>query len=365
MEAFVIKPGGLTRTLLILCCPQSRAERVQQSPNFAVFSANIVPCDVAEEEPPFQLRVHVSRAHEALAAQAYYGALFRKRIGGGSAEENSQLDVDGWAEEDEELRELRQRLIDAREGGGATGVEEGGNEVASLGYYIEVLLVAPHMELEEAVVAPPLDLDKTNPAAKRMKPEGRSGSMASINEEVLKNVMAVGDNDDDGGAVVVSSVFQGDVYTSSQFMSPGTQEKASLDAFKNLCLDVRKALTRLEFPIFPKGCRDRTFKEVYQLNARVSRAISSVVVAAALYPRACVLRNVRMKENSWVNALDGYTARYSSSLPIADGTAQLEWRDRDICRFLGDDPGGFDKYLMILLECHQLAVGTYHLLGEI
>ena len=37
-----------------------------------------------------------------------------------------------------------------------------------------------------------------------------------------------------------------------------------------MALDVKKALVRVEFPVFPEGCKDKTFWEVYQLNARVS-----------------------------------------------------------------------------------------------
>ena len=37
-----------------------------------------------------------------------------------------------------------------------------------------------------------------------------------------------------------------------------------------MCLDVQKALARVEFPAFPEGRRGQTFREVYQLNAQVS-----------------------------------------------------------------------------------------------
>ena len=41
--------------------------------------------------------------------------------------------------------------------------------------------------------------------------------------------------------------------------------------FDFLSLQVRKCIVRLEFPEFPEGCKGRPFREVYQLNARVSR----------------------------------------------------------------------------------------------
>lgn len=33
---------------------------------------------------------------------------------------------------------------------------------------------------------------------------------------------------------------------------------------------MKKALVRVEFPLFSEGCKNKTFREVYQLNARVS-----------------------------------------------------------------------------------------------
>ena len=40
--------------------------------------------------------------------------------------------------------------------------------------------------------------------------------------------------------------------------------------FELLSLKVRKAIVKHEFPDFPEGCKGRPFREVYQLNARVS-----------------------------------------------------------------------------------------------
>jgi hypothetical protein len=41
-------------------------------------------------------------------------------------------------------------------------------------------------------------------------------------------------------------------------------------AFELLSLKVRKSVVKFEFPDFPEGCKGRPFREVYQLNARVS-----------------------------------------------------------------------------------------------
>lgn len=46
--------------------------------------------------------------------------------------------------------------------------------------------------------------------------------------------------------------------------------KAAKTAFDKVALIVRKTIVRLEFPEFPEGCKGKQFREVYQLNARVS-----------------------------------------------------------------------------------------------
>jgi hypothetical protein len=42
------------------------------------------------------------------------------------------------------------------------------------------------------------------------------------------------------------------------------------EIFDSLALKVRKSIVRLEFPAFPEGCKGVPFRDVYQLNARVS-----------------------------------------------------------------------------------------------
>jgi hypothetical protein len=46
--------------------------------------------------------------------------------------------------------------------------------------------------------------------------------------------------------------------------------KEAKEIFEMVALKVRKSIVRLEFPSFPDGCQGRAFKDVYQLNARVS-----------------------------------------------------------------------------------------------
>ena len=50
-----------------------------------------------------------------------------------------------------------------------------------------------------------------------------------------------------------------------------------------MALDVQKALVRIEFTKFEEGCKDITFREVFQLNARVSDKF-----IALLYKSWCI-----------------------------------------------------------------------------
>lgn len=54
-------------------------------------------------------------------------------------------------------------------------------------------------------------------------------------------------------------------------------------AFESIALAIRKCIVRLEFPEFPEGCKGRSFREVYQLNARVSR----IERGSVLHPIVC------------------------------------------------------------------------------
>lgn len=54
--------------------------------------------------------------------------------------------------------------------------------------------------------------------------------------------------------------------------------KGLKDASDYIGLQVRKAVVRCEFPEFPEGCKDQTFREVYQLNARVSTFVRGAEV---------------------------------------------------------------------------------------
>jgi hypothetical protein len=52
--------------------------------------------------------------------------------------------------------------------------------------------------------------------------------------------------------------------------------KEAKATFDFVGLQVRKAIVKLEFPEFPEGCKGKAFRDVYQLNARVSNTQTSM-----------------------------------------------------------------------------------------
>lgn len=56
----------------------------------------------------------------------------------------------------------------------------------------------------------------------------------------------------------------------SPLAPPAIGFKEAKEIFDMVAIKVRKSIVALEFPAFPDGCRGRPFKDVYQLNARVS-----------------------------------------------------------------------------------------------
>jgi len=225
---------------------------------------------------PFQLWVNVSKAREGLAARAYHDELFAKRKGIRFDDEDEDdvrayFEKDDWVEEDEKLRELKQKLIDAREHPEEMKDDDDGDgEKGALGYYVEFLLVDPDVPTGAIVVAPPSNLDRAKPNSRSLSSSVRV-SMGSCASSLLDEINE--DDDDEDSTVAkegrTTSVFARDIYASEQFQAQGPWEKANVKAYGDMALDVRKALVRVEFPVFPEGCKDRTFREVYQLNARL------------------------------------------------------------------------------------------------
>jgi hypothetical protein len=201
--------------------------------------------------PPFQLRVTVSRATEGLAAKEYYEALFARakqmaeeKGSSGSGGGIGGISMSELVEVDDELRSLKEK-VEYYANRDSSETKEGEKP---LGYYVEVLLLEPHVKETDVVIAPPLCLDKSSPATRY--PDNHSDDENKEDDET-------------------KCIFQ-DIFASTQFTTaPGPWEQANIRAYENMVLDVRKALVRVEFPVFPEGCKDKTFREVYQLNARV------------------------------------------------------------------------------------------------
>jgi hypothetical protein len=186
-----------------------------------------------------------------LAAKEYYEALFARakqmaeeKGSSGSGGGIGGISMSELVEVDDELRSLKEK-VEYYANRDSSETKEGEKP---LGYYVEVLLLEPHVKETDVVIAPPLCLDKSSPAIRY--PDNHSDDENKEGDET-------------------KCIFQ-DIFTSTQFTTaPGPWEQANIRAYENMVLDVRKALVRVEFPVFPEGCKDKTFREVYQLNARV------------------------------------------------------------------------------------------------
>lgn len=60
-------------------------------------------------------------------------------------------------------------------------------------------------------------------------------------------------------------------------------------AFMQTSLVIRKAILSCEFPEFPEGGKDKRFKEVYKLNAKVCSAITHYLIPNYLYLMTAML----------------------------------------------------------------------------
>lgn len=231
----------------------------------------------------FQLRIVISKANDGVSTKKFHDGLFNllkdsssnnnddKSSGGGGVDEGITLQE--MINSDEQLMVLQQHALDARSANNDEMYNNSdGNEGQSLmGYYVTIMLCEPHVPNEEVVIPPPSFLDKLDGAFKAV-PYSQSSQAARDGDNAATatagNGYHGGGNQDGGGVFNPSN--KDNICTSQQFVAPGPWEKANLKAFELIALDVKKALVRVEFPMFPEGCRDKTFREVYQLNARVS-----------------------------------------------------------------------------------------------
>lgn len=105
-------------------------------------------------------------------------------------------------------------------------------------------------------------------------PQGIIWKMSMSNKDAASNyslkVSIAANEKDDIVHYLVDTVLAPRKATSSSSSQPKGFAEGKV-AFENLSLVVRKAVVGLEFPEFPEGCKGRSFREVYQLNARVRK----------------------------------------------------------------------------------------------
>ena len=214
----------------------------------------------------FKVRVVISKANEGVTATKFYHGLFDFASKQQMADTNNNSNGGGITEEmiqqNDTLQKLKQHVLDARIANedNNDGGNNGGNDPPILGYEVTIMLCEPHIQNEDIVIPPPSHLNKCDNSFKAVPCPKNEEDVAMYNEQRLLN-----NKNKQGGIFTSQNISQ-----SLQFVSPGPWEKANLDAFELIALDVKKALVRVEFPIFPEGCREKTFRQVYQLNARVS-----------------------------------------------------------------------------------------------
>ena len=190
---------------------------------------------------PFQIQIVVSRTEEGVSLSKLHDALFLK---GKEAAEDGKATMEGCIggvslkelmHTDDIVKTLNDKVTNVR--------LESPND-KSKGFYIEVMLLEPTIQTDDAVTCPPAELNKVLPTYKPF------------------SVTKADDSDD-------SSIFQS-AYTSRQFTTEiGPWEQENIKAFQVMALDIQKALVRIEFPEFDEGCKDKTFREIYQLNTKV------------------------------------------------------------------------------------------------
>lgn len=222
----------------------------------------------------FKVRVVISKANEGVTATKFYHGLFDFASNQTANNNNNNNSGGGITEEmiqqNDTLQKLKQHVLDARianeDDKNNNASTMGGTDPPILGYEVTIMLCEPHIQNEDIVIPPPSYLDKCDNSFNPVPCPKDEEDHAMYNERRLNN------NNNQGGIFATGNISQ-----SLQFVSPGPWEKANLDAFELIALDVKKALVRVEFPIFPEGCREKTFREVYQLNARV-RVVFAVYV---------------------------------------------------------------------------------------
>jgi hypothetical protein len=85
---------------------------------------------------------------------------------------------------------------------------------------------------------------------------------------ITVNVLAKGEGSGITSFVVDTNLVGKSSKTLTSTTLPGFREAKGV--LEHTSLVVRKGVVRCEFPVFPEGLKGKTFREIYQLNARVS-----------------------------------------------------------------------------------------------
>lgn len=83
--------------------------------------------------------------------------------------------------------------------------------------------------------------------------------------------------------------------------------------FDTIACKVRKSLVALEFPEFPEGCKDKSFKQIYQLNARVS---SNDMFKNTFDCRLMNITSLRLRQTNMKTSLSGRLVTFFSSVQV-------------------------------------------------
>lgn len=246
---------------------------------FEKYSHNCTTSNTAVEDEGgrFKVRIVVTKANEGVTAKKYHDGLFdlSKNMLASHNSSSSSTGGEGITEEmiqeNEPLQRLRQCVLDARLANqdctstSTTSSSSRGNghdQRSLLGYEVTIMLCEPHIQNEDIVIPPPSYLDKCDDNFQPVQHPKTTNS-----NDAIKYNPTTTTNNKQG---IFQNTTTNNICNSLQFVAPGPWEKANLNAFELIALDLKKALVRVEFPLFPEGCREKTFREVYQLNARVS-----------------------------------------------------------------------------------------------
>ena len=209
---------------------------------------------------PFQIQIIVSSASTSIPKKKLWDKLYthgKRGVLGRTNEEN--------LEELHDLNEEELQTILLHEDGDTifnTDLED----MTQLGYHVDILLYHPHhcipMENDDGK-------DTTNKGEERMMvlspPQELNKMLPTYRPLTLDNSPTSNTN-----RHATRSNLHQTVYTLPQFTHPTSKEEEdNLKAFRLIVLDLQKGLVRIEFPKFREGCGEKTFREVYQLNAKV------------------------------------------------------------------------------------------------